>query len=97
MRPANFPTIRIAQFAMLIFKSAHLFSKILALQNIKEAEHMFDIKVSPYWKDHYVFDKVSASRKKGLGKNTIHLLVINTIAPFLFIYGKNESRRKVSG
>ena len=28
MRPANFPTIRLAQLAMLIHESEHLFSKI---------------------------------------------------------------------
>ena len=91
MRPANFPTIRIAQLAMLFFQTSHLFSKVLAIQNIKEIEHMFDLSISNYWKDHYVFDKRSVSRKKALGKSMIHLLTINTIAPFLFIYGKSKA------
>ena len=94
MRPANFPTIRIAQLAYLLFQSTHLFSKILAAQNVKELENMFDIKVSPYWHNHYVFDKVSTKRKKTLGKSTIHLLIINTIAPFLFAYGKRKAEDK---
>lgn len=88
LRPANFPTIRIAQFAMLIHQSNHLFSKILAIQNIKEVENMFDRRVSLYWQDHYVFDKISPKKNKKLGKGTIHLFIINTIAPFLFLYGQ---------
>ena len=96
LRPANFPSIRIAQFATLIYQSVHLFSKVLAAQNVKEVENMFEVKLSNYWQTHYVFDKVSVKRKKSLGKGTIHLFVINTIAPFIFLYGqeKKEDRFK---
>lgn len=90
MRPANFPTIRIAQLATLFYQSAHLFGKILAAQSIAEVEHMFALKLSNYWQDHYTFDKASARRHKSLGHSTIHLLVINTIAPLLFLYGKEK-------
>ena len=88
MRPANFPTIRIAQFAQLIFQSTHLFSKILVVKSIHEVENMFELKLSNYWQTHYVFDKTSVKRNKSLGKSVIHLFIINTIAPFLFLYGK---------
>jgi len=94
MRPANFPTIRITQLAHLLFQSTHLFSKILAAKNVLELEHMFDVNVSSYWHTHYVFDKISPKRKKKLGKGTIHLLIINTIVPFLFAYGKRKAEDK---
>ncbi len=94
LRPANFPTIRIAQLAMLIFKSRHLFSKSLAAKNVKEIENMFKLDVSAYWQTHYLFDKVTAKRKKSMGKATIHLLIINTIAPFLFLYGKRKGEQR---
>ena len=88
MRPANFPTIRIAQFAILLFQTEHLFSKIMAVENMQQIENMFSLKLNPYWKTHYLFDKESPTRTKTLGKSTIHLFIINTIAPFLFLYGK---------
>lgn len=94
MRPANFPTVRIAQFAMLIHQSNHLFSKILAAKNYKEIEHMFELKIANYWRDHYRFDKPSVIRRKSLGKTAIHLLIINTIAPFLFHYGQSKDDDK---
>jgi len=90
LRPANFPTVRIAQFATLIHQSVHLFSKMLAAKNVKEIENMFAVKISNYWQNHYVFDKSSTKRNKSLGKNAVHLLIINTIVPFLFLYGKNK-------
>jgi Protein of unknown function (DUF2851) len=88
LRPGNFPTIRIAQFATLIHQSVHLFSKITEAKSTKEIQNLFDVKLSDYWNEHYVFDKTSKKISKSLGKETINLLIINTIAPFLFLYGK---------
>ena len=90
MRPANFPTIRIAQIATLIYQTEHLFSKILAARNIDEFINLFQLRLSHYWKNHYIFDKESPSRKKTLGKQAIQLLVINTVAPFVFLYGVKQ-------
>lgn len=94
LRPANFPTIRIAQLATLIYQTNSLFGKVLAAANVKEIENMFAVKLSNYWQEHYRFDKLSAKRKKTLGKSTIHLFIINTIAPFLFLYGQRKSEEK---
>lgn len=88
LRPASFPTIRIAQLATLIFQSDHLFSKMLSAANVAELENMFELKLSNYWLTHYIFDKTSKKSQKKLGKSTIHLLIINAIVPFLFLYGK---------
>ncbi len=91
MRPANFPSIRLAQFATLIYQSSHLFSKILEAESTKDIEKLFKVSLSEYWLTHYIFDKASTKRKKTLGKSTIHLLIINTIVPFLFLYGTHKS------
>lgn len=90
LRPANFPTLRIAQLATLFHQSGHLFSKVLAVRHIREVENMFEVHLSNYWKTHYVFDKESPRQVKSLGQSTIHLFIINTIAPFLFLYGKER-------
>lgn len=94
MRPANFPSLKIAQFAQLIFQSSNLFSKALAAKNLKEYEYMFELKMADYWMDHFIFDKKSKRRKKTLGKNSIHLILINTICPFLFQYGNYRREQK---
>lgn len=88
MRPVNFPTIRIAQWAVLIQRTGHLFSKMLAAKNLREIENAFVIELSNYWQTHYRFERESEPSKKHLGRDRIHLLVINIIAPFLFLYGK---------
>jgi len=88
LRPINFPTIRIAQFANLIYQNEHLFSKIIDTKSVDDVEKLFDLKASEYWDTHYVFGKESPKRKKPFGKTSFHTIVINTVVPFLFVYGK---------
>ncbi|MDP4225214.1 MAG: DUF2851 family protein [Bacteroidota bacterium] len=90
LRPINFPTIRLAQFAALVHQSAGLFSKILYAEDLKEAKNYFRVKTSEYWDTHYVFNKTSTYKKKFLGEGTMTNIVINTLVPFLFVYGKNK-------
>lgn len=91
-RPDNFPTIRLAQLAMLYHKQRNLFSKIVATHSLKDFYKLFDVGVSSYWENHYQFEKESPKRKKQFSKSFIDLLVINTIVPFQFTYAKSQGR-----
>ncbi len=93
LRPANFPTIRIAQFAQLLIKSSQLFSKVTTSNNIKDLESLFALEVSAFWRTHYTFHESSSERSKHPGKNFISTLIINAIVPLLFIYGKMQGNR----
>lgn len=95
LRPVNFPTIRIAQFAVLIHKSSSLFSRILEIDKISDLEKLFDISTSEYWKTHYNFNKESKKRIKNFGKISFHNLIINTIVPFCFVYGKIRGKNEI--
>ena len=90
MRPQNFPTIRLAQFAALVVKSNHLFSKILDIKDVKSLRELFtDIPINPYWEDHYRFDAPSKPIAKNLGQSSVDVLLLNTLALFLFSYGRH--------
>jgi hypothetical protein len=86
MRPGNFPTIRLAQLATLIFSSAHLFSKMLETENIKEVIKWLNCTANDFWHYHYQFDVASNFKKKKLGDSMIASVIINTIIPSLFAY-----------
>lgn len=86
LRPVNFPTLRIAQFAMMIHLHERLFSKMMQIKAPGQIRQLFHIKASPYWDDHYTFDKPSAGKEKKLGATSIYNLIINTIAPIQFVY-----------
>jgi hypothetical protein len=91
LRPVNFPSVRIAQFADLVFNSSHLFSKILEAENCASIKKLLDISVSEYWETHYLFDKKAPARSKRLGEQGADNIIINTVVPFLFVYGKQKS------
>ena len=71
LRPVNFPTVRLAQFAAFINCSSHLFSKILETTDLKTLQKLFDVSASSFWDTHYNFDGASRSRKKIFGKAAI--------------------------
>lgn len=86
LRPVNFPTIRIAQLAYLLHQHDSLLHRILSLgYNIKS---LFIAETSPYWETHYQFGKLSKKSKKAIGQSAINTILINTVAPVLFNYGK---------
>lgn len=94
LRPSNFPTLRLSQFAGLIFKSSHLFSKILETNDIQKLFSYFDVEVSAYWNTHYIFDKESVKKEKKLGNSLVNTLLINVVVPILFEYGTQHTQEK---
>jgi hypothetical protein len=88
LRPVNFPSVRIAQFADLIHRSSNLFSKMITAKTVEEFHKLLDVSVSPYWESHYIFDKATALKKKNLGEEAVNSILINSVVPFLFVYGK---------
>lgn len=91
LRPINFPTIRIAQLAMLIHHSSALFSRILETEDLDLIRELFDVSASEYWDSHYRFNKTSEENKqKNLGEAAFNNLIINTIVPLMFVYGEQH-------
>ena len=88
LRPSNFPTLRLAQFAALMHKEVKLLSQILDAKDAKDIHKFFEINVSEYWHTHYQFDKLSKEEENGLGAGMKDILLINAVAPVLFAYGK---------
>ena len=94
MRPANFPTIRLAQLAMLLKESEHLFSIIKETESVHDVKKLLQVCANDYWHYHYVFDDKSGYKIKELGKQMTENIVINTIIPVLFAYGLYHNEEK---
>lgn len=91
-RPDNFPTIRLSQLGQLYHGSQNLFSKIIEANTLEELYGVFNIQASAYWQTHYRFDKESPKKRKPLSHSFIDLLIINTVIPFKFAYGKSTGK-----
>ncbi|HEY9487908.1 MAG TPA: DUF2851 family protein, partial [Chryseosolibacter sp.] len=88
LRPANFPTIRLAQLSAVLYHQKNLFSKIISTASWKELLPVLSVKPSAYWLYHYRFFKKQKKEIPSLGRMSIENVVINSIVPLLVAYGK---------
>lgn len=88
LRPANFPTIRLAQLATVLHNCDSVFQQFISLNDCIDLKGWLRKSPSDYWKDHYNFDKLSSNKNGGIGNQTYDLIIINTITPLLVAYGK---------
>lgn len=87
MRPANFPSLRLAQLAMLVHSSVHLFSSVKESSDLATIKKLINVTANDYWHYHYILDDPTAYKKKNTGAQMIDNILINTILPVLFAYG----------
>lgn len=87
MRPASFPTLRLAQLAMLIQENDHLFDFFKNAENVNEVQKKLMVKPNDFWLYHYRFDDPGIFKEKRLGYSMVNSIIINTVIPLLFTYG----------
>lgn len=87
LRPANFPTLRLAQFAAILHQQPGIFSKLIETKDAHQIKKWLHSKTSPYWQEHYRFGKKSKSVSE-IGEASVTNVMINSVAPLLVAYGK---------
>jgi len=92
LRPSNFPSIRISQFAAVLASNQNLFSKIIVMEKMEDLIKLFSVAASTYWNTHYVWEKPARPYTKNLSNERINLLLINVVIPFLFLFGTQRSQ-----
>lgn len=90
LRPQNFPHVRLSQLAMLFHAHRVDLSRLLEVENGKQARELFRATAAPYWQSHYTFGREAASTPKTLRESSLDLLIINTLAPVMFAYGRGH-------
>jgi len=90
IRPSGCPHLRIAQLADIWTNYGTLFSRVLEDCQPETLKAYFNVTLSEYWDTHYNFHTLSRKKKKKIGPSTIHIILINTVAPILFAYGRQR-------
>jgi hypothetical protein len=109
LRPQNFPTVRIAGGAKILYDILQgeliklMIRKIREIHNLtvlmNSLRSMFVVRGDGYWRDHYVFDEPSnAEIKYFVGASRSDEIVVNVIIPFFAVYfdvfgNKNLSKK----
>ena len=88
LRPQNFPHIRLAQLSDLYFRRCASLSGLLSAASADDLRTALSACAPGYWETHYAFGLESPRRTKVLQKSSLNLLLINTVAPLLFAYGR---------
>jgi hypothetical protein len=95
LRPQNFPHIRISQLANLYYQNKTDLSRLAEAETLDAAKEMLATQVTPYWQTHYAFGCESAKNEKHLSASSVNLLLINTVVPMLFAYGRHRQDDKL--
>ncbi len=88
LRPANFPTLRLAQLASFLFTRKNLFSNIIEADSYSKLIDIFSTTTSNYWQTHYHFAKKAKGKVNVLGESSKQNILINSIVPLLAAYSK---------
>lgn len=96
LRPSNFPTIRIAQFAQIIYNNAALFSSAIEAEKLTSIYELFAVEASEFWNTHFNFEKKAKKMTKRFGDIAFQNIVINTMAPFLAFYAHIKNNPEFS-
>ena len=95
LRPQNFPHIRLAQLARLYHQKTASLSQIVDCATVEDLEKALATRVSPYWQTHYLFGADSPMSEKRLSASSRRLMIINTVIPILFAYGRHRHDEKL--
>lgn len=90
-RPNNFCHIQIAQLAALYHREYALLSQFMDAKLPVDVCRLLDVTTSNYWDTHFSFDHLSPEGKKKWGAGAMQLIIINTLVPFLYAYGKHKA------
>lgn len=92
LRPANFPTLRLAQFARLMSNHGSLFSLFVGMNDAPTLLKKLQVQPTDYWQNHYRFGKTTDKAAPTLGAASASNILINTVAPLLAAYAHHRDR-----
>ncbi|WP_226390625.1 DUF2851 family protein [Penaeicola halotolerans] len=91
IRPASFPTLRMAQFAALCHHFPHLYSTFVDFESADLLlKQLAKLEVSKYWQEHYHFGKPLKRRAKYMGKKSLENILLNMTPTLLAARAKSH-------
>ena len=94
LRPANFPSVRLAQLSGIFHKHLQLFTLLTKSENIADLKTELLVDVSSYWQNHYDFGKLRKKTSRGIGQSSFENLLINSVSPILAAYSLFTNEQK---
>lgn len=83
LRPAGFPTVRMAQFARLLCNTGGFLNRFVVSEHFDEVRDLFRISQSAYWREHFLVGRKARKQVPALGQEAADLLIVNAAVPLL--------------
>ena len=93
LRPANFPTLRIAQFCGLIHAQGYRFWQFREVGRREDLYKLLEVSTSDYWRHHYNFGKKWPKQGGYLGRSSKINILINTVMPLRMAHSHYQGER----
>lgn len=97
MRPQNFPYIRLSQLANLYHSRRSDLSRLAECATADDMRRLLCTEATPYWQEHYAFGAPSRRARKALSAASLDVVIINTVLPVLFAYGRHRMDESLCG
>jgi len=105
-RPSNFPTVRLAAAGVLISKilSEQFLKRIITIvegkylqpgTKLAQLREAFELGPDLFWSFHYLFAEAAARPHALLGGARIDEIIVNTVIPLAFLYGRVFGRKDI--
>ena len=88
LRPQNFPPLRLAQFAQMLYETGNTLSDKVLKTGMAGLQSWLSLAPDEYWQTHYMFGKSSPKHASGIGVLVINSLIINVVVPIRFAYAR---------
>lgn len=86
LRPQNFPSLRLAQFAQMLFETGGVLSDTVLKAGVRTLQSRLSVTPDEYWETHYQFGKISPHHVAGMGVSIVNSLIINVVVPVRFTF-----------
>ncbi len=106
LRPANFPTLRLAQLASLIAPGGllhhdpigQLYAACTDTSPLSALRRCFQIQASPFWQSHVRLERpLHRNHSAALGQHRIDQLLTHAVLPVLFCYADQSEDLSLQG
>lgn len=88
LRPQNFPPLRLAQFAQMLYDTGSSLSDKVLKAGMTNIQSWLSVVPDEYWQTHYMFGKSSTKHAAGMGESLVNSLIINVVVPIRFAYAR---------
>jgi len=95
LRPANFPTLRLAQLASILQKTDSVYSLLVEAEKPEAITRVLASLPSGYWKNHFTFEKEIKNKENKIGKESLVNIVINSAVPLMVAVGEEKGQQEL--